>query len=62
MVSAIGLVSIQLIMVGSTRRLELKQDARYGDREDYRTYVHTVPVLFPFVHVFSLKNAKLYLG
>jgi len=60
--SAIGLVSIQLIMVGSTRRLELKQDARYGDREDYRTYVRTVPVLFPFVPVFSLKNAKLYLG
>jgi steroid 5-alpha reductase family enzyme len=60
--SGVGFVCIQLIMVGSTRRLELKQDERYGARADYRSYVERVPVLIPLVPIFSVKNAKVYLG
>lgn len=60
--SGVGLVCIQLIMVGSTRRLELAQGERYGDREDYRDYVRSVPVLWPWLPVYSLKNARIYLG
>lgn len=57
-----GFVCIFLIMLGSTRRLELKQDERYGTRSEYQTYTRTVPVLFPFLPIYSLRNLKVYLG
>jgi steroid 5-alpha reductase family enzyme len=56
-----GYVCIVLIMMGSTKRLEQKQDERYGEREDYKTYIRTVPVLFPFIPLYSLKNIRVYL-
>lgn len=56
-----GLVCIVLIMMGSTKRLEHKQDTRYGERPEYQAYVRQVPVLFPFVPVYSLKNVRVYL-
>lgn len=56
-----GLVCITLIMVGSTKRLEAKQAVRYGSRADYQKYSTTVPVLFPFVPVYSLRNVRVYL-
>jgi steroid 5-alpha reductase family enzyme len=61
-VALIGLVCIVLIMVGSTRRLEIKQDERYGDREDYREYRSRTPILWPGVPVYSFRNARIYLG
>lgn len=59
--AASGLVCIVLIMMGSTKRLEHKQDARYGASADYQRYVSTVPVLFPLVPLYSLKNVRVYL-
>lgn len=59
--SGLGLVCIILIMMGSTKRLEVKQDERYGKREDYRSYIRRVPVLFPFVPVYSLKKIRVIL-
>lgn len=59
--AATGLVCIVLIMMGSTKRLEHKQDERYGTRPEYQAYVRSVPVLFPFVPVYSLKNIRVYL-
>ena len=60
-VPLLGLVAIVLIMIGSTKRLELKQRDRYGDRADFQDYVRTVPVLFPWVPVYSLKKVRVYL-
>ena len=57
----IGIVCIVLIMMGSTKRLENTQDERYGDQPEYQNYIRTVPVLFPFVPVYSLKNVRVYL-
>jgi len=59
--AVIGYVCIVLIMVGSTKRLEATQDGRYGTDESYRAYVQSVPVLFPFVPVYSLKGVRVYL-
>ncbi len=56
-----GFACITLIMMGSTKRLEAKQDERYGNRDDYQQYVKRVPVLFPFVPVYSLRNIRVYL-
>jgi steroid 5-alpha reductase family enzyme len=60
-ISLIGVVCIVLIMMGSTKRLELTQAERYGSRPDYQHYVKSVPVLFPFVPVYSLQNVRVYL-
>jgi steroid 5-alpha reductase family enzyme len=58
----IGTVCIMLIMVGSARRLEIKQGERYSDDPDYRRYIETVPVLFPMLPIYSVRNWKIYLG
>lgn len=60
--SLIGYICIILIMFGSTRRLELKQEKRYGDQEAFREFTRMVPVLFPFIPLKSMKNIKVYLG
>jgi steroid 5-alpha reductase family enzyme len=62
LVALTGLVCIELIMLGSARRLEMKQAERYGGREDYRRYVATVPILFPAVPLYSLRRLRVYLG
>jgi steroid 5-alpha reductase family enzyme len=43
------------VMLDATRRLELKQAARYGSENLYRIYAATVPVLFPLLPVYSLR-------
>jgi steroid 5-alpha reductase family enzyme len=60
--AAIGYASIILIMIGSARRLEMKQEERYGADPEFRAYVKDVPVLIPFLPIYSLKDAKVYLG
>jgi len=57
----IGLACIILIMIGSTKRLERSQDARHGDQPAYQKYVHSVPVLFPIVPIYTLKKVGVYL-
>ena len=61
LIALAGVVCIVLIMVGSTKRLERKQAERYGDMPDFRRYVQTVPVLIPFVPVYSLQKVRVYL-
>lgn len=58
----VGYLSIVLIMIGSARRLEIKQEERYGKDPEFQAYVRKVPVLLPLLPIYSLKNAKIYLG
>jgi steroid 5-alpha reductase family enzyme len=60
--SALGYACIILIMIGSARRLEIKQEERYGADPAFRRYAETVPILLPLVPVYSLKKARVYLG
>ena len=62
LLSLVGLVCIQLIMLGAARRLESKQDERYGSDPSYRAYVSRTPILFPLLPIHSLKNLRVYLG
>lgn len=57
----LGLVCIVLIMLGSTKRLEAVQAERYGSLPEYQNYIRTIPVLLPFVPIYSLKNVRVYL-
>jgi steroid 5-alpha reductase family enzyme len=59
--AASGLVCIVLIMMGATKRLERNQDERYGSDPEYQQYIRTVPVLFPLVPLYSLKNVRVFL-
>ncbi len=60
-ICAVALVCMILIMMGSTKRLESKQDGRYGELEAYQQYRASVPVLFPFIPLYSLQKARVYL-
>jgi len=60
--SVSGWVCITLVMIGSTKRLERKQDERYGSDPEYQRYVQTVPVLIPLVPLYSLKRWRIALG
>lgn len=57
----VGLVCIVLIMMGSTKRLEASQEARYGTLPSYQSYVRRVPVLFPWLPIYTLKRLRVYL-
>jgi len=59
--SFVGLICIVLIMMGSTKRLEQAQDERYGAQPAYQAYSGQVPVLFPFVPLYSLKRVRVFL-
>ena len=59
--SLIGLTCIVLIMMGSTKRLERAQNERYGNLSAYRTYARSVPILIPFIPVYSLQGIRVYL-
>ena len=50
----IGYLSIVYIMFGGARRLELRQNRNYGDREDYQAYVKSTPIIIPFVPLYSV--------
>jgi steroid 5-alpha reductase family enzyme len=58
----LGFICIELIMVGSARRLELKQAERYAADPAYSAYAGRVPVLFPLLPLYSLRNWRIYLG
>jgi steroid 5-alpha reductase family enzyme len=60
-IALVGVGCLVLIMMGSTKRLEHSQDERYGSLEEYQKYVKTVPVLFPFVPIYTLKGVRVYL-
>lgn len=56
--TTIALIYMQLLMVGAARNVELKQDERYGENPDYQSYVRRVPIIFPWVPLYSLRKLK----
>lgn len=45
-------------MFSGTRWLELRQDKNYGSDPEYQKYVRTVPIIIPFVPLYSVKKYK----
>jgi len=58
----LGFLCIELVMLGSSRRLELKQSQRYGSDAAFAAYARKVPILFPMLPIYSLQNLKVSLG
>ena len=57
-VVAIGYIGIIFVMFSGARRLEIRQDKNYGNDPEYQKYVTTVPILLPFVPLYSVKKYK----
>ncbi len=54
----LGYLLIIWVMFSGARRLELRQDRNYGDDPEYQQYIHTVPIILPFVPLYSVKKYK----
>lgn len=57
-VIAVGYIGIIFVMFSGARRLEIRQDKNYGMNPEYQTYVTTVPILLPFIPLYSVKKHK----
>lgn len=57
-----GQICIVLIMIGSAKRLEGNQQARYAHLEAYQAYIRSVPILFPFLPLYTLQNFRIPIG
>ena len=54
----VGYAGIIFVMFSGARRLELRQDKNYGSDPEYQKFVSTVPILLPFVPLYSVKKYK----
>ena len=57
-VVAIGYIGIIFVMFSGARRLVIRQDKNYGSDPEYQKYVTTVPILLPFIPLYSVKKHK----
>ncbi len=53
-----GYVLLIYIMFSGARRLELRQNKNYGNDLEYQKYVKTVPIMLPFVPLYSVVKYK----
>lgn len=53
-----GYIGIIFVMFSGARRLELRQNRNYGTDPDYQKYVKTVPILLPFIPLYSVEKHK----
>ena len=58
LIVAIGYIGIIFVMFSGARRLEIRQNKNYGADPEYQKYVQTVPILRPFVPLYSVAKHK----
>ncbi|MBQ3090122.1 MAG: DUF1295 domain-containing protein [Oscillospiraceae bacterium] len=54
----IGYVGIIFVMFSGARRLEIRQNKNYGSDPEYQSYVKSVPILLPFIPLYSVEKHK----
>ena len=54
----IGYIGIIYVMFRGARRLEIRQNKNYGKDPEYQKYVTTVPILLPFIPLYSVEKHK----
>jgi steroid 5-alpha reductase family enzyme len=52
----LGYAGIVFVIFSGARRLEIRQNKNYGDDPEYQRYVKTVPILLPFVPLYSVEK------
>ncbi len=61
-VALVGYVCIVYIMFGGARRLEIRQNKRYGANPDYKSYVAHVPIIIPLVPLYTVEKYTFLKG
>ena len=56
--ASIGYAGIIFVMFSGARRLELRQNKNYGSDPEYQAYVKKVPILLPFIPLYSVVKYK----
>jgi len=56
--SLFGYLCIIFVMFSGARRLEIRQNKNYGSDPEYQKYVKTVPILIPFIPLYSVEKYK----
>ena len=54
----VGYIGIIFVMFSGARRLEIRQNKNYGNDPAYQKYVKTVPILVPFIPLYSVEKYK----
>ena len=54
----IGYLGIVYVMFSGARRLELRQNKTYGSDPEYQKYSTSVPILLPFIPMYSVAKYK----
>ncbi len=54
----VGYIGIIFVMFSGARRLEIRQNKNYGKDPEYQKYVKTVPIMVPFVPLYSVEKYK----
>ena len=57
-VVVLGYIGIVYVMFSGARRLEIRQNRNYGNDPEYQQYVKTVPIMIPFVPLYSVEKYK----
>jgi len=57
-VAICGYIGIIYVMFSGARRLEIRQNRNYGNDPEYQAYVRTVPIMLPFVPLYSVEKYK----
>lgn len=56
--ASVGYAGIIFVMFSGARRLELRQNRNYGNDPEYQAYVKRVPILLPFIPLYSVVKYK----
>ena len=57
-IAGLGYLGIVFVMFSGTRRLEIRQNRTYGNDPAYRRYVKRVPIIIPFLPLYSVERWK----
>ena len=58
LLAAVGYIGIIFVMFSGARRLEIRQNKNYGRDPEYQKYVKSVPILVPFIPLYSVEKYK----
>ncbi len=58
LIVAIGYIGIIFVMFSGARRLEIRQNKNYGNDPEYQKYVKSVPIMVPFIPLYSVEKYK----
>ena len=60
--AAVGYLAIVYIMFSGARRLEIRQNRRYGEDPEYQAYAKKTPILLPLIPLYSVEKYKFLVG